>query len=102
MMKIFSARSRAETWRQLWTWLAEAEKELGVDQISDEAIQDMNAHLRMTDEAFEVARIEERRRRHDVMAYVHAFGRDAPSAAGIIHLGAYSHHRAPSPAQFRR
>ena len=90
MMKIFSTRSRAETWRQLWTWLAEAEKELGVEQISDEAIQDMKSHLKMTDEAFEVARIEERRRRHDVMAYVHAFGQDAPSAAGIIHLGKFN------------
>lgn len=86
-MKIFSARSRAETWRQLWTWLAEAEQQLGVVQISNEAIQDMKAHLKVTDEAFEVARIEERRRRHDVMAFIHAFGQDAPLAAGIIHLG---------------
>ncbi len=86
MMKLFSARTRAETWRLLWTYLAEAEKELGVGQITDEAIAEMRAHLAMTDEAFEVARTEERRRRHDVMAHVHAFGLDAPSAAGIRHL----------------
>ena len=64
---------------------------MGVEQITDEAIKDMNTHLKMTEESFEVARIEEKRRRHDVMAYVHAFGQDAPSAAGIIHLGMYRH-----------
>ena len=30
------------------------------------------------------------RRRHDVMAHVHAFGLVAPAAAGIIHWGATS------------
>ena len=33
---------------------------------------------------FEVAALEEKKRRHDVMAHVHTFGTVAPSAAGII------------------
>jgi hypothetical protein len=65
MKTIFSARTRSSTWRQLWIWLAEGEKELGID-ISDEAIQQMKEHVVMTDEDFKVAAEEERKRRHDV------------------------------------
>ncbi|KAL2221507.1 adenylosuccinate lyase [Thermoascus aurantiacus ATCC 26904] len=90
MRKIFSPRERASTWRKLWLWLAEAEKELGVTQITDEAIEAIRANLVMSDEAFKVAAVEERRRRHDVMAHVYALEKDAPAAAGIIHLGATS------------
>jgi adenylosuccinate lyase len=38
----------------------------------------------------EEAAVEEKKRRHDVMAHVHVFGLHAPAAAGIIHLGATS------------
>lgn len=55
MMTIFSARERASTWRQLWVWLAEAEKELGLP-IPDDALEQMRAHVVVTDEAFSVAR----------------------------------------------
>jgi adenylosuccinate lyase len=89
MKTIFSARTRASTWRQLWVWLAEAEKSLGLP-ISDEAISQMKAHVTFTDNDFKVAAEEERKRRHDVMAHVHAFGEVAPAAAGIIHWGATS------------
>lgn len=44
----------------------------------------------MSDHDFEVVKVEEQRRRHDVMAHVHAFGQAAPEAAGIIHWGATS------------
>ena len=90
MRKIFTARQRYSTWRQLWLWLAEAEKELGVDKISDEALEAIRANLVVSDKAFQVAAEEEKRVRHDVMAHVHALERDAPAAAGIIHLGATS------------
>ncbi|KAL8693912.1 MAG: hypothetical protein Q9218_001326 [Villophora microphyllina] len=89
MKKLFSPRTRASTWRQLWLWLAEGEKELGLP-ISDEAIDQMAKNLTMTDHDFEIAEVEEKRRRHDVMAHVHAFGQAAPAAAGIIHWGATS------------
>ncbi|KAJ5172737.1 hypothetical protein N7492_005330 [Penicillium capsulatum] len=50
----------------------------------------MKAHATIQDEEFKVAAEEEKRRRHDVMAHVHAFGQVAPAAAGIIHWGATS------------
>ncbi|RMJ12237.1 hypothetical protein CDV36_008107 [Fusarium kuroshium] len=90
MSNLFSQRSRHSTWRKLWLGLAESEKELGIDTISAEALEEMRAHLTVTDSDFEVARVEEKIRRHDVMAHVHAFGAVAPSAAGIIHYGATS------------
>ena len=64
MSKLFSQRSRHSTWRKLWLGLAESEKELGIDTITDEALEQMKAHLEVTDEEFEVARVEEKRRRH--------------------------------------
>ncbi|KAI1473250.1 adenylosuccinate lyase [Daldinia caldariorum] len=90
MKKLFSQRSRHSTWRQLWLWLAEAEKELGLESITDEALEQMRAHLTVTDDDFKIAIEEEHRRRHDVMGHVHAYGVVAPAAAGIIHAGATS------------
>jgi adenylosuccinate lyase len=87
MSQLFSQRSRHSVWRKLWLYLAESEKELGIDTISDEALKEMRDHLVVTDEDFEIARVEEKKRRHDVMAHVHAFGQVAPKAAGIIHYG---------------
>ncbi|KAF2456917.1 putative adenylosuccinate lyase Ade13 [Lineolata rhizophorae] len=89
MKQLFSARTRFSTWRKLWIWLAEAEKELGL-KITDEQIEQLRAHEQITDEEFKTAAEEEKRRRHDVMAHVYAFGQVAPTAAGIIHLGATS------------
>jgi len=87
MSELFSQRSRHSTWRQLWLYLAESEQELGIETITAEALEQMRAHLRVTDDDFELARVEEKKRRHDVMAHVHAFGAVAPAAAGIIHYG---------------
>jgi adenylosuccinate lyase len=89
MKYLFSPRNRFSTWRRLWVWLAESEKELGLD-ISDEAIAQMKAHQTIQDDEFPVAAEEEKKRRHDVMAHVHTFGLKAPAAAGIIHWGATS------------
>lgn len=90
MSKIFSLRNRFSTWRKLWLNLAIAEKEVGLDMISDKAIEQMKAHLEITDEEIEAASKEEAIVRHDVMAHVHVFGETCPEAAGIIHLGATS------------
>ena len=48
----------------------------------------MSAHI--TDIDYELVRKREKEVRHDVMAHIYAFGKAAPSAAGIIHLGATS------------
>ncbi|KJH45266.1 Lyase [Dictyocaulus viviparus] len=75
-------------WRQLWIWLAESQLELGLKQITPEAIEEM---VKMRDNIdWHKIREEEYRLKHDVMAHNHAFGAICPQAAGIIHLGATS------------
>ncbi|CAJ0833180.1 10964_t:CDS:2 [Entrophospora sp. SA101] len=90
MAALFSPANRCYIWRKLWLKLAIAEKELGIPGITEDAIQEMEEHLTLTEEDFKVAAIEEKKRRHDVMAHVHTFGLVAPKAAGVIHLGATS------------
>lgn len=94
-------KNRFYTWRKLWLNLAIAEQELGLP-VSEEAIAQMKENLvrppvfdwdyppqsislqHLTPEQFEIAAVEEKKRRHDVMAHVHTFGQMAPAAAGII------------------
>ncbi|CCK69015.1 adenylosuccinase ADE13 KNAG_0B05840 [Huiozyma naganishii CBS 8797] len=90
MSHIFSTRNRFSTWRKLWLNLAIAERELGLDVVTEEAIKEMGAHLTITDDEIAAASAQEAIVRHDVMAHVHTFGETCPSAAGIIHLGATS------------
>jgi adenylosuccinate lyase len=87
MSKLFSQRSRHSTWRKLWLYLAESERELGIETVTPEALEQMSHHLEVSDSDFEIARVEEKKRRHDVMAHVHAFAAVAPAAAGVIHYG---------------
>ena len=87
MTSLFSAQTRIETWRRLWVELARAESELGLP-ITPEQVADLEAHI--SDVDFDYAAEKEKEFRHDVMAHIHAFGKVAPSAAGIIHLGATS------------
>ena len=90
MSHLFSAEMRYSTWRKLWYNLALAEKELGIPNISDEALQQMKEHLTITPEGIDGATKQEAIVRHDVMSHVHQFGIECPAAAGIIHLGATS------------
>ena len=87
MLKLFSARHRTETWRRLWVALAKAESKLGLP-ITAEQIKDLEDNVSNID--FDVVAEREKVVRHDVMAHVYAYGKAAPSAAGIIHLGATS------------
>lgn len=87
MSEIWSPDRKFSTWRQLWLALATAEQQLGL-AISDEQLQAMREHL--TDIDYEYAAEMEKKFRHDVMAHVHAFGKAAPVAMPIIHLGATS------------
>ena len=88
MVELWSPQRRHATWRRLWLALAEAERELGVDGITSEALEQMRASVDDID--FEKVATYERRFRHDVMAHVRAYGDAAPAAAAIIHLGATS------------
>ena len=87
MLRLFSADHRIQTWRKLWVSLAKAESTLGLP-ITQEQVTELEEHVADIDFACAAAR--EKEVRHDVMAHVYAFGKAAPSAAGIIHLGATS------------
>ena len=89
MCKIWSPRQKFTTWRKIWLAVAEAQQACGLE-ITDEQLDEMRAHLDVTDEDMELAAKYERELRHDVMAHVHAFGDRCPSARGIIHLGCTS------------
>jgi len=89
MCKIWSPRHKFMIWRRIWLAVAEAQQACGLD-ITDEQLDEMRAHLEVTDEDMELAAKYERELRHDVMAHVHAFGDRCPSARGIIHLGCTS------------
>ena len=87
MLYLFSADKKFSTWRKLWVALARAEMELGLP-ITPEQVAELQAHVEDID--FEMAAQREKEVRHDVMAHVYTYGKAAPSAAGIIHLGATS------------
>jgi adenylosuccinate lyase len=87
MQALFSARTRIRTWRKLWIALAKHERELGLP-ITEKQLAELEAHVDDID--FGKAADYEAKFRHDVMAHVHAYGDVAPSAKGIIHLGATS------------
>ena len=87
MQALFSPDKKFRTWRRLWIALAEAEKELGLN-IADEQIAELNQFK--DDINYSAAEQYEKEVRHDVMAHVHAYGDQCPSAKGIIHLGATS------------
>ncbi len=87
MLYNFSPENKFRTWRKLWIALAEIQRDLGLD-ISEEQIAELKTKAEEID--FEAAAVYEKKFRHDVMAHVHTYGDAAPSAKGIIHLGATS------------
>ncbi|ETO18945.1 hypothetical protein RFI_18298 [Reticulomyxa filosa] len=97
MRRIWSEQAKFSTWRRLWVALAQAQMELGVPGITPKMIEAMKKKINDID--FEEAEKQERLLRHDVMAHIHAFGRQVPDtnqiklkteAARIIHFGATS------------
>ncbi len=87
MAAIFSARHRYTTWRRLWVALAECQRELGLT-ITGEQI----AELKGVEQEIDLERVAELelQTRHDVVAHLRHFAELAPSAGGILHLGATS------------
>ncbi len=85
---LWSTHSKISKMRDLWITLAMYQKEIGVDIITDEMINEMNEeknniNLQKIDEY-------EKRFHHDIMAHIHTFGDLCPNARKIIHLGATS------------
>ena len=87
MLSLFSQYERARTWRLLWVSLAKAQNKLGLP-VSSEQVRQLEEHTDDID--FECIKNREKEVRHDVMAHIYAYGKAAPEAAGIIHLGATS------------
>ncbi len=87
MLSLFSPNRKFSTWRRLWVALARAEMELGLP-ITRAQIDEMEQHL--DDINYDTAARKEAELRHDVMAHIHAFGEQCPSAMPILHLGATS------------
>ena len=87
MLHLFSQEKRIQIWRRLWVALARAEHKLGLP-VTAQQVAELENHIEDID--FDCAAAREKEVRHDVMAHVYAYGKVAPSAAGIIHLGATS------------
>ena len=87
MLGLFSSDTRYQTWRRLWVALAKAEMSLGLP-ITQAQVDELSEHIADID--YECVSQREKEVRHDVMAHVYAYGQVAPTAAGIIHLGATS------------
>ena len=87
MLGLFSSDTRYQTWRRLWVALAKAEMSLGLP-ITQAQVDELSEHIADID--YECVSQRENEVRHDVMAHVYAYGKVAPTAAGIIHLGATS------------
>ena len=87
MQENFGDAKRFTLWRKLWIALAEAEMELGLP-ITQAQIDELKKHV--SDIDYDKAEEYEKQVRHDVMAHVKTYGDAAPSAKGIIHLGATS------------
>ena len=87
MLELFSPDTRYQTWRRLWVSLAKAEMKLGLP-ITQQQVTELEDHIEDID--YDCVSKREKEVRHDVMAHVYAYGQAAPSAAGLIHLGAPS------------
>lgn len=87
MLKLFSQDTRYSTWRRLWISLAKAQMKLELP-VSQQQVEELEAHIEDID--YECVRKREKEVRHDVMAHIYAYSKVAPSAAGVIHLGATS------------
>jgi adenylosuccinate lyase len=86
MRDLWSERRRRILWRRIWVALAEVQCHHGL--VSSEQAEDLRAHMEEID--LERAMTLEADIHHDLMAELRVFAGQAPSAGGIIHLGATS------------
>lgn len=87
MSYLFSPDFKYTSWRKLWVALAKGQKQCGLP-ITEAQIQELELHIDQI--PFDKVSEIEKKIRHDVMAHIHAYGDQCPSARGIIHLGATS------------
>ncbi len=87
MLSNFSNNTKYQLWRTLWIALAESQRQMGLP-ITGEQIDELKANRNNID--YDRVGEYESVLHHDVMAHIKAYGDQAPSARGIIHLGATS------------
>ncbi|MGL4676811.1 MAG: adenylosuccinate lyase [Brevinema sp.] len=87
MLVNFSNDTKYRLWRTLWIALAESQKEMRLP-ITEEQIQELKHYQNHIN--YEQVKYYEQELHHDVMAHIKAYGDQATSAKGIIHLGATS------------
>ncbi len=87
MATLWGPQRRFRTWRRLWVALAEAQHEMGLP-VSPEQLAELRAF--QNDLNLDAAKSYERKLRHDVMAHIHAYGDQCPTARPVIHWGATS------------
>ncbi|MBS1658031.1 MAG: adenylosuccinate lyase [Bacteroidetes bacterium] len=87
MSHLFSPQFKYGLWRKLWVALAKGQKQCGLP-INEAQIRELEAHVDLI--PFDAVAEIEKKLHHDVMAHIHAYGNQCPSARGIIHLGATS------------
>ncbi|HLD02170.1 MAG TPA: adenylosuccinate lyase, partial [Candidatus Nanoarchaeia archaeon] len=91
MQRLFSEEFKSREWRRWWIALAEAQREVGLERITQSMINEMiNAQAEPINYV-EIASLE-KKLRHDVMAHIREFGSHCPTAAGIVHLAETSQY----------
>ncbi len=88
MRAIFSERERRVTWRRVWAELARAEHQYGL--VSRRELRDILSKSGREYVDIQRAHVIERKIRHDLMAEIQVFARQAKRGGGKIHLGATS------------
>lgn len=86
MRALWSEHATRVRWRRIWIALAEAEATAGLATLAQ--VEELRA--RAEDIDLHLAADIEAEIRHDLMAEVHVYATQCPTAGGIIHLGATS------------
>lgn len=88
LSKVWSPENRIKTMRQLWIDLAFFQKSLGVESITQQALDELTSNRDTID--YNLINEYELYLKHDIMAHIHAYSGMCPNAGKIIHLGATS------------
>lgn len=86
MRQIWSETHKRQLWRRIWVALASAQSQAGL--VQPEQVEELRAQQDAVD--IDRAHAIEAETRHDLMAEVHTYAEQCPTAGGIIHLGATS------------
>lgn len=86
MRAAFGEAGKRRLWRRIWVALADTQSNIGL--VTPAQVEELRAHQDDIDIA--EAHRREAELHHDLMAEVHTYAEQCPTAGGIIHLGATS------------